>query len=147
MTPAGSTKSSITQENSRGFRMALFVVYGVFAVSATARALVQSIRDFSEAPLAFSLSIVAALTYVAIAVLLFRKAPHWRAILILVGVELVGVVGVGALSFAQPEWFPKATVWSHFGEGYGYVPLVLPLVAGISIIVARRRESRTPSLR
>ncbi|MDU6927156.1 MAG: hypothetical protein E6375_00805, partial [Dermabacter sp.] len=96
---------------------------------------------------AFSLSIVAALTYVAIAVLLIRKAPHWRAILILVGVELVGVVGVGALSFAQPEWFPKATVWSHFGEGYGYVPLVLPLVAGISIIVARRRESRAPSLR
>ena len=123
----------MTQENPRGFRMALFVVYGVFAVSATARALVQSIRDFSEAPLAFSLSIVAALTYVAS--------------LILVGGELVGVVGVGALSFAQPEWFPKATVWSHFGEGYGYVPLVLPLVAGISIIVARRRESRAPSLR
>ena len=123
------------------------MVYGVFAVSATARALVQSIRDFSEAPFAFSLSIVAALTYVAIAVLLMKKVPHWGAILSLVGVELVGVLVVGALSFAKPEWFPKATVWSHFGEGYGYVPLVLPLVAGISVLLTRRRESGRGSLR
>ncbi|MCT1866031.1 hypothetical protein M3B90_00590 [Dermabacter sp. p3-SID358] len=134
------------QNVSRGFRTALFVVYGVFAVSATARALVQSIRNFSEAPLAFSLSIFAALTYVAIAVLLMKKVPHWTAIVSLVGVELVGVLGVGLLSYVKPEWFPKATVWSHFGEGYGYVPLVLPLVAGISVLVARHRESRRASL-
>ena len=43
-------------------------------------------------------------------------------------VELAGVVGVGALSFVRPELFPEATVWSHLGEGYGYVPLVLPLL-------------------
>ncbi len=147
MRGAHSPRAHEAPQGSRGFRTALFVVYGVFAVSATARALVQSIRDFSEAPFAFSLSIVAALTYVAIAVLLMKKVPHWGAILGLVGVELVGVLGVGALSFAKPEWFPKATVWSHFGEGYGYVPLVLPLVAGVSVLLARRRESRRGSLR
>jgi hypothetical protein len=27
-----------------------------------------------------------------------------------------------------PEDFPKATVWSGYGSGYGFVPLVLPLV-------------------
>ncbi|SHV74360.1 Uncharacterised protein [Mycobacteroides abscessus subsp. abscessus] len=147
MTRPKASGAPETGEVSRGFRTALFVVYGVFAVSATARALVQSIRDFSEAPLAFSLSIFAALTYVAIAVLLMRKTPHWSAIMSLVGVELAGVLAVGSLSFAKPEWFPKATVWSHFGEGYGYVPLVLPFVAGISVLVARRRESRRASLR
>jgi hypothetical protein len=24
--------------------------------------------------------------------------------------------------------FPRATVWSHFGEGYGFVPLLLPIL-------------------
>ena len=43
-------------------------------------------------------------------------------------VELVGVLVVGTWSVARPEAFPEKTVWSHFGAGYGYVPLVLPLV-------------------
>ena len=43
-------------------------------------------------------------------------------------VELVGVLGVGLLSVLHPELFPKASVWSDFGAGYGYIPLVLPVV-------------------
>jgi hypothetical protein len=43
-------------------------------------------------------------------------------------VELVGVLVVGAISYAVPSAFPDRTVWSHFGSGYGYVPLLLPLV-------------------
>ena len=45
-----------------------------------------------------------------------------------VGTELVGVLVVGVTSLLVPEEFPDATVWSEFGAGYGYVPLVLPLV-------------------
>jgi hypothetical protein len=26
----------------------------------------------------------------------------------------------------HPEWFPDQTVWSDYGAGYGFVPLVLP---------------------
>ena len=43
-------------------------------------------------------------------------------------VELAGVLVVGAWSLAQPAAFPEKTVWSHFGAGYGYVPLLLPVV-------------------
>jgi hypothetical protein len=35
---------------------------------------------------------------------------------------------VGAASYLWPQAFPDATVWSHFGQGYGYVPLVLPFL-------------------
>ena len=28
----------------------------------------------------------------------------------------------------DPELFPDATVWSDYGAGYGWLPLVLPFV-------------------
>ena len=40
----------------------------------------------------------------------------------------VVVLVVGAASYLVPEAFPDKTVWSHFGQGYGYVPLVLPVL-------------------
>ena len=104
----------------------LVAVYAVFAVSASARSLVQISTEFSAAPLAYTLSAVAALVYVAatVALALNSRTLAWVAVL----VELVGVVGIGALSVLQPDDFADATVWSQFGQGYGYVPLVLPLV-------------------
>ena len=36
------------------------------------------------------------------------------------------MLGVGALSVAMPSAFADESVWSAFGAGYGYVPLVLP---------------------
>jgi hypothetical protein len=38
------------------------------------------------------------------------------------------VVTVGTLSVLDPEAFPRATVWSVYGIGYGFVPLVLPIL-------------------
>ncbi|NTW40635.1 MAG: hypothetical protein HGA44_12235, partial [Cellulomonadaceae bacterium] len=38
------------------------------------------------------------------------------------------VLVVGGLSLARPSLFPDATVWSGLGAGYGYVPLVLPVL-------------------
>lgn len=52
-----------------------------------------------------------------------REWRCWRA-----PSSLVGVLVVGALSYAVPSAFPDKTVWSHFGSGYGYVPLVLPVL-------------------
>ena len=48
--------------------------------------------------------------------------------MVALGIELVGVVGVGAVSLVRPELFPDATIWSQFGAGYAFIPLVLPLV-------------------
>jgi hypothetical protein len=43
-------------------------------------------------------------------------------------VELVGVLVIGTLSLVDTQAFPDATVWSGYGRGYGFVPLVLPVL-------------------
>ncbi len=112
-----------------GFGRVLVAVYGIFALAATARAGVQLLRDWHEAPLAYALSALAAAVYVVATIALARGGRVARRVAWLaVGVELVGVLTVGAFSLADPEAFPRATVWSGFGQGYGYVPLVLPFV-------------------
>ena len=120
----------------------LVAVYGVFALAASARAAVQLLRDWHEAPLAYGLSALAAVVYVLATVGLARGAR--RLALAAVGVELVGVLVVGAFSIADPAAFPRATVWSGFGSGYGYVPLVLPLLGLAWLWRARRRTAPAP---
>lgn len=107
----------------------LIAVYGIFALSATARAAVQLATQFSDAPIAYLLSAVAAIIYCAATFALAKATTFSRRVATAaIIVELVGVVGIGAFSYAAPEDFPDATVWSHFGQGYGYVPLVLPIL-------------------
>lgn len=114
---------------NRGWGRLLVVVYAVFALSATARSVVQLGTKADEAPLAYGLSAFAAVVYLVATLALARPgATMTRVAWTAVAIELLGVLGVGALSFARPEWFPEPTVWSHFGSGYGYVPLVLPLL-------------------
>jgi hypothetical protein len=105
----------------------LIAVYGVFAVSSSARALYQLFREFEQAPLAYSLSALAAVVYVVATIALARPSLRTLAI-IAVAFELVGVLTVGILSFIHPELFAHPSVWSFFGQGYGYVPLVLPFL-------------------
>lgn len=122
-----------------GWGRTLIAVYGVFALAATARSGVQLATRAGEAPVAYALSAVAAVVYVAATLGLAEVGPAprrlaWVAVL----VELVGVLSVGALSLAVPSLFPDATVWSHFGQGYGFLPLGLP-VAGLAWLVHTRR--------
>ena len=107
----------------------LAVVYTVFAIAAGARSLFQIITKFGDAPLAFTLSAAAAVIYL-LAALCFRRPTgrSWRTAVVLLGVELAGVVAVGLLSVARDDLFPEPTVWSDFGVGYGFIPLVLPVV-------------------
>lgn len=123
---AEPTSSARGRPTSSGFGRALIVVYGVFAVSAFARATVQIVRDFSEAPVAYSLSAFAAAVYIVATIALARDARRTATVAVLI--ELVGVLAVGVLSLADSVDFPRATVWSSFGAGYGYVPLILPMV-------------------
>lgn len=128
MTDPGPSQRDDTRgrRTSSGFGRALIVVYGVFAVSAFARATVQIVRDFSEAPVAYSLSAFAAAVYIVATVALARDARRVATVAVLI--ELVGVLAVGVLSLVDSVDFPRATVWSSFGAGYGYVPLILPMV-------------------
>lgn len=119
-------------ELSSGWGRALVFTYGVFAVAATGRSLVQLGTDADKAPLAYSLSLVAAVVYlVATTCLLLGGLWGWRLAGVAVTIELLGVLSVGALSYAATDLFPDKTVWSHFGQGYAFLPLVLPF-AGLA---------------
>ena len=112
---------------SSGFGRALVFVYGIFALSATGRAseaLVLSCTE--ERPVAYALSAFAAVVYI---VATWALATGRRTIAtVAVGIELAGVLLVGLTSEIWPQDYPDATVWSDFGSGYGYVPLLLPFV-------------------
>lgn len=114
---------------------ALVAVYGVFALAAGARAAVQIATRFQEAPLAYSLSAFAAAVYIVLTVALARG--NRTLALVACGVELAGVLIVGTLSMADPEAFPRATVWSGYGSGYLFIPFVLPIL-GLYWLLRRR---------
>jgi len=106
----------------------LVAVYALFALAASARAGVQIATKFHEAPVAYLLSAFAGLVYILATVTLANGSPLARRIAVLsCSVELVGVLAVGTWSLADPATFPDATVWSGYGSGYGFVPLVLPV--------------------
>jgi hypothetical protein len=107
----------------------LIAVYGVFALSASARAGVQIATDFGEAPVAYALSAFAAVVYVVATVALARPGLRARRVAVAaVLVELAGVLTIGTFSIVDRGDFPDATVWSAYGRGYGFVPLVLPVL-------------------
>lgn len=107
----------------------LVAVYAIFALAASARAGSQIVQKFDEAPLAYLLSAFAGVVYLVATIALARGGGRWRTVAwIAVGVELVGVLTVGTLSVLDAGDFPDETVWSGFGRGYGYVPLVLPFL-------------------
>ncbi len=104
----------------------LVAVYALFAVAATGRSAYQLSVQASEAPVPYTLSLVAALIYIAATVALVRGGPTWRRVAwSACGTELVGVLVVGTVSVLVD--FPDQTVWSGYGSGYGFVPLVLPM--------------------
>lgn len=116
------------QRNSGPGRL-LIAVYGVFALSASARAAFQIATKFSEAPLAYLLTAFAAAIYVLATIALALPGTRWYwTSVAAVGVELIGVLAVGAFSVLDAQAFPNDTVWSLFGRGYGFVPLILPVL-------------------
>lgn len=128
-TPAGVRTRPGDAALGSGLGRVLLLVYGVFALSASARALVQITTHFGEAPLAYLLSAFAGLVYIAATAGLARGGPAGRRIaLVSCTIELIGVLAIGTLTLVDSVDFPDATVWSNFGSGYGYVPLVLPFV-------------------
>jgi len=114
---------------SSGPGRVLVFVYGVFAVAATGRSLVQLGSHADRAPLAYTLSLVAAVIYlIATTCLLLGGRRAWAVAVAACAVELVGVMSIGTLSYVDTDLFPDKTVWSHFGQGYGFLPLVLPFL-------------------
>ncbi|GAA1735997.1 hypothetical protein [Luedemannella helvata] len=116
----------------------LIGIYGVFALAAGARAGVQIATKFDEAPVAYALSAVAAAIYLVATVgLALGNRFGRRLAFVCCVVELLGVLTVGTLSLLDRAAFPDATVWSGYGQGYGFVPLVLPVLGLIWLRLGR----------
>lgn len=129
----GNTKAYSAMHSGPG--RALTAVYGIFALSASARAGYQLVSHFDHAPLAYGLSAFSAVVYIVATVCLAiaNRTAH-RIAVVSVLIELIGVIAVGIFSLVRPELFPEATVWSGFGIGYGFVPLVLPVLGILWLI-------------
>lgn len=111
----------------RGPGLLLVTLYGVFTVGATSRSAYQLGTRFHEAPLAYALSAAAAVVYAFITAALIRGGEGARrAAFACCVAELAGVLAVGTWTVADPAAFPDATVWSHYGMGYLFLPLILP---------------------
>jgi hypothetical protein len=145
--PAASPEPAAARPGSTrtGPGRLLIAVYGLFALSAAARAAVQIATKFSHAPVAYVLSGFAAAVYILATVTLANGSPAARRIAVVsCSVEFVGVLAVGTWSLAAPATFPDATVWSGYGSGYGFVPLVLPV---FGLLWLRRWIRRPENLR
>ena len=96
--------------------------------------------------MAYLLSGVAALIYIVAAVGLARAGHAGRRVaLACCSVELVGVVGGRHRSaWSTRKLFPDETVWSRFGSGYGYIPLVLPVLGLLWLWRTRPAAGLTP---
>ena len=123
MPDTGSTRS----DTSHGFGRVLVAVYAVFALAASARSIVQLLTEVdSDTVVPYALSAFAGIVYVIATYALARN--HRRLALVTIAIELAGVLTVGILSLVDQGLFPDQTVWSDFGMGYVFIPLVLPFV-------------------
>jgi hypothetical protein len=118
-----------TKKRTSGPGRLLVAVYAVFALAASSRAIVQLTTKYHHAPLAYSLSAVSGIVYIVATVALARRGPLWRRTALLTcSFELLGVLAIGTFSRLDQARFPDATVWSDYGAGYGFIPLVLPVI-------------------
>jgi hypothetical protein len=131
-----------TGTSFRGLGRVLVALYATLALAASARAAVQLATRFDEAPVAYLLSAFAAVVYVVATVALVRGGSTGRrTAAVALSVELAGVLVVGTLSLADRAAFPDETVWSAYGRGYLFLPLVLPVLGLLWLGRQARREA------
>lgn len=117
-------------------RISLILAYAILALAAIGRSTYQIATKFGDAPLAYSVSALSAILYLLIAIALWKGKE--RLALIGTSVELAGVIIVGTLGYVESSWWPDETVWTGYGSAYGWVPLVLPVLALWALLRSRR---------
>jgi len=126
---ASAGPATANRKTATGPGRVLVTVYAIFALAATSRAGVQIATKFHEAPLAYVLSAFSAVVYVLATFALARAGrAWWRVAVVACTVEFLGVLTIGTFSVFDPAAFPQATVWSVYGRGYLFIPLVLPVI-------------------
>ena len=132
-----------------GVGRVLIVVYAILAIGATSRAVFQMATVYSTAPVAITLSALSGVVYILATIALFRPGRTWyRVAWITISFELLGVIVIGTLSILVPSIFVQGsgvdgTVWSYYGYGYLFIPLVLPIL-GMLWLRSRRTQLASP---
>lgn len=130
-----------------GIGRILVACYALLALAATGRSTVQILTNFSQAPLAYSLSALAAVVYLVATIALVAAGPIWyRVAWVTIWFELLFVLAVGTISLVDPFLFPRDTVWSYYGAGYLLVPLALPIL-GLVWLRQHRRPAEAATVR
>ena len=152
---AEKSKSSTNRSRISGVGRALVFVYGILALAATGRSVYQIIDRFDQAPLAFSLSALSALVYIVATIALITPGEFWsRVAWITISFELTGVIVIGTLSLFAPSvlgipdidpFGPYSTVWSAYGMGYLFIPLILPVLGLVWLSKRRPVKAETAS--
>jgi len=124
------TVTTAETRSTRGVVSLLVGVYAVLTLAALGRSGYQIATKFDVAPLAYSLSALAAVVYLVATIALVMSSRVWarRVAMSAVIFEAAGVLIVGSISVVWVELFPADTVWSDFGRGYLFIPLVLPFL-------------------
>lgn len=147
-TPAADPASPVTRSQrirgasptAGGPGRILVTVYAIFAVAACSRSVVQISTEFDHARVAYLLSAFAAVVYVVATVALARRGAAWHRVAVAAcATELLGVLAVGTASVVDSAAFPDQAVWSNYGSGYLFIPVILPIV-GLTWL--RRTASR-----
>lgn len=132
--------SNTVSSRAVGVGRVLIAVYAILALAATARSAYQIATKFDTAPVAYLLSALAGVVYIIATVALIKRGDTWyRIAWVTLVFELAGVLSVGTLSLIDGVLFPADTVWSFFGRGYVFIPLVLPILGMVWLY--RRRPS------
>jgi hypothetical protein len=139
---ASSTQPPV--HRSLGIGRVLIIVYAILAIGATSRAIYQLVTVYSSARVPITLSAISGVVYIVATLALLLPGRAWyRVAWITISFELLGVLVVGSLSLIDPSIFAGSakvsfgTVWSYFGVGYLFIPLVLP-VLGMLWLRSRR---------
>lgn len=138
MSARTDSEPSSPRRRMTGVGRVLVFVYGILALAATGRSVFQIIDRYHEAPVAFTLSGLAAVVYIVAIIALIAPGRFWyRVAWATISFELAGVLIVGTLSLFAPAvlglhdidpFGRDATVWSVYGMGYLFIPLALPVL-------------------
>ncbi len=119
----------------------LGISYPLLALSTGVRGLYQLFLRDDLAKLGPALSVLTSVIYVVAAIGFLKRTRRWWFVSVsALALELALVLIIGALSFVLPDLIGN-TVWRHFGQDYGFFPLIQPLLGLIYLLWKPTREA------
>ena len=115
-----------------GWGRLLVGVFAVFGLAVLAPAAVELVRHPYAAPVIGSLNVAAGLLYLMLAVCVAHNGRRMRIIgWMSLTALLTGALLVSVLTWTDTAPLLAGSLWAFGGRTFGFLPLVLPVVAGV----------------